>query len=321
MTEAPDTFKGTAEAARSEALLLLEKGEFSPALAAYDRALEAANATNDPAFTDWMFVCRAAAAAEIGPADQELVELKRVLLRTLDPGTSFRAAYTAARIYEIRRNYARAASYNARARSLVVPLADPLLAGAAENQAGSILAADSRFAEAAAAYRRCLDLATATTATDGRTPAPFSPTWRAICEDNLGYSLIALDQVPEGLALVHGAFETLEALGARAYSIIPLCDLSFGYLKSDRYAEARYFGEAALERLAEPEGAAAAAGETTAASEKNVLYLLGETCHLAGDDGAARAYFDRLASLYPEFRNLRSYLEVFDFRNVINLRS
>ena len=114
MTESPDTLKGTAEAARSEALLLLEKGEFSPALAAYDRALEAANATNDPAFTDWMFVCRAAAAAEIGPADQELVELTRVLLRTLDPGTSFRAAYTAARIYEIRRNYARAASYNAR---------------------------------------------------------------------------------------------------------------------------------------------------------------------------------------------------------------
>jgi len=75
-------------------------------------------------------------------------------------------------------------------------------------------------------------------------------------------------------------------------------------------------GAEALERLAEPE----AAGET-ASSEKNILYLLGETCHLAGDDGAARAYFDRLASLYPEFRNLRAYLEVFDFRNVINLRS
>ncbi|MCM3876935.1 MAG: hypothetical protein NEA02_11005 [Thermoanaerobaculia bacterium] len=311
MTE--EALKSAAEGARREALALLEKGEFSPALAAYDRALEAANATNDPAFADWMFVCRAAAAAELGPADKELVELKCVLLRTRDPGTSFRAAYTAARIYEIRRNYARAASYNARARSLVAQLADPLLTGAAENQAGSILAADSRFAEAAASYRRCLDLATST---QGLTPAPFSPAWRAICQDNLGYSLIALDQVPEGLALVHESFETLEALGARAYSIVPLGDLCFGYLKSDRYAEARYFGEAALERLAEPQ----AAGET-ASSEKNILYLLGETCHLAGDDGAARAHFDRLASLYPEFRNLRAYLEVFDFRNVINLRS
>ena len=316
MAEAPDALRSAAEAARSEALALLEKGQFAPALAAYDRALEAANATNDPAFADWMFVCRAAAAAELGPADQELVELKCVLLRTLDPGTSFRAAYTAARIYEIRRNYARAANYNARARSLVARLSDPFLAVTAENQAGSILTADSRFEEAAASYRRCLDLADLSNATPGGTPAPFSPAWRAICQDNLGYSLIALDRLPEGLALVHASFETLEALGARTYSIIPLVDLCFGYLKSDRYAEARYFGEAALERLAEPE----AAGEA-AASEKNVLYLLGEACHLAGDDGGAHVYFDRLANLYPEFRNLRAYLEVFDFRNVINLRS
>jgi hypothetical protein len=47
---------------------------------------------------------------------------------------------------------------------------------------------------------------------------------------------------------------------------------------------------------------------------------LGETCHLAGDAESAESYFDRLAALYPEFRNLRAYLDVFDFRNVINLR-
>ncbi len=56
-------------------------------------------------------------------------------------------------------------------------------------------------------------------------------------------------------------------------------------------------------------------------AEKNLLYLLGEACHLAGDAAAAQDYFDRLAMLYPEFKNLRAYLEVFDFRNVINLRS
>jgi hypothetical protein len=55
--------------------------------------------------------------------------------------------------------------------------------------------------------------------------------------------------------------------------------------------------------------------------EKNLLYLLGESCHLGGHREAAEIYFDRLASLYPDFRNLRAYLDVFDFRNVINLRA
>jgi hypothetical protein len=44
-------------------------------------------------------------------------------------------------------------------------------------------------------------------------------------------------------------------------------------------------------------------------------------CPGGGAVVSARDYFDRLASLYPDFRNLRAYLEVFDFRNVINLRS
>ncbi len=89
-------------------------------------------------------------------------------------------------------------------------------------------------------------------------------------------------------------------------------DLCFGYLRQNRFAEARWFGEEGLSRIA-------VHGDLPA--EKNFLYLLGEACHLSGDTPAAQGYFDRLATLYPEFKNLRAYLEVFDFRNVINLRS
>jgi tetratricopeptide (TPR) repeat protein len=301
--------KAAAEAARQEALGLLEKGEFAPALAAYDRALEAANATNDPAFVDWMFVCRAAAAAEVGPADKELVELKRILLRTRDEQTAFRAAYSTAWVYEQKKDRAKAMFYARLAQRHAAAIGDVHLVSSCENQLGDILAADSRFEEAAASYRRCLDLSTAT---EGLTPKPFSPTWRAICQDNLGYCLLSLDRVPEGLALVHDALDTLEREDARGFTVYPLMDLCFGYLKSNRLAEARWFGEEGLARVA-------AASDLPA--EKNLLYLLGESCHLAGDTPAAQGYFDRLATLYPEFKNLRAYLEVFDFRNVINLRS
>lgn len=306
---ASDALRATAAGARDEALALLEKGEFALALSAYDRALEAANATQDPAFADWMFVCRAAAAAETGPADKELVELKCVLLRTLDPGTSFRAAYTAARIYEIRRELGKAHAYNLRARQSGRTLDDSYLLASAENQAGNILSADSRFTDAIDAYTRALALAEGCGA--------ISETYRSIWRNNLGYCLIAVDRLDEGLSLVHGSLDFFENAGTKAYTIVPLVDLCFGYLKLDRWAEARYFGEEALARLSAGEDG----GDRSKSDEKNVLYLLGESCHLAGDPDAARGYFDLLARLYPDFKNLRSYLEVFDFRNVINLRS
>lgn len=301
MTEA---FRAAAEAVRHEALVLLEKGEFPAALSAYDRALEAARAANDPAFEDWIYVCRAAAAVEAGPADDVLVELKRVLLRSGSPATAVRAAHAAARFYELRRDFEKALFYNRIARRHAESLGDEAILAHCDNQSGMLLTVDSRFEDAAAVYRRALER------TEGR--GDVSSIFRSVWRDNLGYCLIALDRFPEGLALVHEALDALEKEGARSYTVYPLLDLCFGYLKSDRHEEARFFGESGLERVP-------LCGEP--AVEKSFLYLLGEACHLAGDDDAARDYFDRLASLYPEFKNLRAYLEVFDFRNVINLRS
>ncbi|MGZ6970609.1 MAG: hypothetical protein ACXVID_03005 [Thermoanaerobaculia bacterium] len=301
MTEA---LRATAESARREALAHLEKGAFAAALDAYDAALRAARETQDPAFVDWMYVCRAAAAAEAGPAETELVELKRILLRTRDNQTAFRAAYSAAYVYEQKKDRAKAMFYARLAQRHASEIGDVRLVSSCENQLGDILAADSRFEDAAEMYRRAL--------ASSESEAALYPVPRAQRFDNLGYCLIALDRIAEGLELVHGALDTLEHENARGFTVYPLLDLCFGYLKSNRYAEARWFGEEGLARVA-------VASDLEA--EKNLLYLLGETCHLAGDAEAARDYFDRLASLYPEFKNLRGYLEVFDFRNVINLRS
>jgi tetratricopeptide (TPR) repeat protein len=293
-----------AEQLRGEALRLLEKGDFHASLALYDEALSSALGSGDPAFVDWIYSCRAAAAAEAGPADEELVELKRILLRSSDPQTSFRAAYSEARIYELKRDVRKALFYSRIAGEKAAALGDPFLLACAESARGVLLVADSRFDDAAEAFEHSLRVSDP--------PANVLPLWRAMWKDNLGYCRMALDQVDAGLALVHEAFATMEEAGAKAHTIPPLLDLCFGYLKIDRYAEARYFGEEALERLP-------LAADPTA--EKNCLYLLGETCHLAGDKPAAQGYFDRLAALYPEFKNLRAYLDVFDFRNVINLRS
>jgi tetratricopeptide (TPR) repeat protein len=292
-----------AEEARVQAQQLNWKGEFAKALELYDESLAQARETGDAAFIDFIYACRAAAAAEMGPARDELVELKRILLRTKDPQTAFRAAFTGARIYEFTRDFRKAAFYNGIARHHADATGDLLLIVSCESQLGNVLIADSRFEDAAHAYQKALDLS--------EPPAPITPIGRAIWKDNLGYCQIALDRTAEGLRLVHEALDVLEGEQAVAHTIYPLLDLCFGYLKANRLEESRYFGEAGLERLehaAEP------------GVEKNFLYLLGEASQLSGDAAAAGEYFDRLASHYPEFRNLRAYLEVFDFRNVINLR-
>lgn len=296
--------RSRSERLRNEAAVSLEKGEYPASLALYDEALESARQTRDESFVDWIYSCRAAAAAECGAAEAELVELKRILLRGRDGQTAFRAAYTAARIYELRRDFRKGAFYARLARQHAAEIGDPLLLAGAESTQGTLLVVDSRFEEAAECYRRALDVSAP--------PARVSALARALWQDNLGYCLIALDRTSEGLPLVHDALETIERAGATAHTVFPLMDLCFGYLKGDRYEEARYFGEACLER-------APLSGDESV--ERNVLYLLGEACHLGGDEDSARDYFDRLASLYPDFRNLRAYLEVFDFRNVINLRS
>lgn len=299
-----ETARLAAEASRRDALAHLERGEFAAALGCYDAALASARETADQAFVDWMFVCRAAAAAEVGPAEAELVELKRILLRTRDEQTAFRAAYSTAYVYEQKKDRAKAMFYARLAQRHAAAIGDVRLVSSCENQLGNNLAADSRFEEAAEAYRAAL----------ARTEAQASlfSIARAQWTDNLGYCLLSMDRVPEGLALVHDALDTLEREDARGLTVYPLMDLCFGYLKSNRFAEARWFGE---------EGLARVAAATDLPAEKNLLYLLGEACHLAGDVPAARGFFDRLATLYPEFKNLRAYLEVFDFRNVINLRS
>ena len=218
-----------------------------------------------------MYVCRAAAAIEAGPADDVLVELKRILLRSASPATAVRAAYASARVYELRRDFEKALFYNRIARRHAEALGDESILAHCDNQSGMLLTVDSRFEEAAEVYRRALER------TAGR--EGVSSVFRAVWRDNLGYCLIALDRVPEGLALVHEAFEALEKEGARSYTVYPAPRPLL------RLPEERPLRGGPLFRRVRAR-ARPLCGEP--AVEKSFLYLLGETCHLAGDDAAAR---------------------------------
>ncbi len=296
--------RAAAEDARRAALVRLEKGEFAGALALYDEALALARETADPAFVDWMYVCRAAAASELGPAEAELVELKRILLRSRDEQTAFRAAYYSAAIYRFRRERTKVFFYANVARRHAESIGDLRLVGACLNETGNALAADSRFEEAAAAYRDAL----ARTAVE----APLFSLARAQWTDNLGYCLLSLDRVAEGLgARPRGARHSRARGRARTHGVSPHGPLL-------RLPEVEPLRRGPLVRRRRPR--ARRRGDGRARREEPPLSPR-RGLPPRGRRPAAQDYFDRLATLYPEFKNLRAYLEVFDFRNVINLRS
>ncbi|HQR46709.1 MAG TPA: hypothetical protein PLB02_02065 [Thermoanaerobaculia bacterium] len=303
----PDAARQAAEEARARGAALVAEGKVHEALSHLDRALSLARETGDDAFVDWIFASRASVAVDLGASDADLLELKQILLRRTDPPTAFRVAYALAVAFDLRRDARKALFYARIAQRHAEELGDPAYLASTANHLGAVLLASSRFEEAEEALREALAW--------NAKEAGESEVWRAQAKDNLGYCLIALDRVDEGMTLVHEALEALRRRGAEAHLVYPLMDLCFAYLKTDRYLEARFFGEAALEKLE-------STGPTGDLSvEKNLLYLLGEACHLAGDEEEAETYFARLARHYPDFKNLRTYLEVFDLRNVINLRT
>jgi tetratricopeptide (TPR) repeat protein len=303
----PDAARQAAEEARARGAALVAEGKVHEALSHLDRALSLARETGDDAFVDWIFASRASVAVDLGASDADLLELKQILLRRTDPPTAFRVAYALAVAFDLRRDARKALFYARIAQRHAEELGEPAYLASTANHLGAVLLASSRFEEAEEALREALAW--------NAKEAGESEVWRAQAKDNLGYCLIALDRVDEGMTLVHEALEALRRRSAEAHLVYPLMDLCFAYLKTDRYLEARFFGEAALEKLE-------STGPTGDLSvEKNLLYLLGEACHLAGDEEEAESYFARLARHYPDFKNLRTYLEVFDLRNVINLRT
>jgi tetratricopeptide (TPR) repeat protein len=172
---------------------LLESGRIAEAVASYDEALAAAAECGSQELRDAVFSGRAAALAEVGRGDEVLTELHAILLRSKRRSTRLRAAYTSAGIYELRGDASRARRYALRARALGEgePAGSRALV---ESLLGNLLAADSRFAEAEAAYTRALEL-------DPGAPEYF----RMVDLENIGYCKAASGRVADGLVLLHRA--------------------------------------------------------------------------------------------------------------------
>lgn len=284
---------------------LLEANRLDQALAVYEEALALAESAGDETATDRAFVniCSVRIPMLRGRLDAaEVQRLREILLRGANDPNCFLAAYDLAQVYEFRKEFKKGLFYAHLALDRAEVIGNRDWVASARNQVGNMLTAGSRFEAAHETYRQALE---SLPDGDGRR--------RAAIHDNLGYALVLMGRLDEGLELAYRSLRSFRRLGARRDQILPHLTLAYAHLELARYRDALSHARRAL-ALAEE------MGEDD--SIKNALYLLGEAACLAGDRDGAHGHFASLQSRYfAGSADLPQVLMAVDVRQLINLRA
>jgi tetratricopeptide (TPR) repeat protein len=291
---------------QSEGQAAFEAGRIDESIDLLGRALAWAEERGDARRIDLAFcnLCTATVgldAAEPLPRDAT-ARLREILIRNEDLTNCRLAAYLLARVYELKKETKKGLFYARVGLDRSQLLGRPEWVASSHNQIGNFLLADSSFERAAAEYETALDL-----------HPEQAPARRAVILGNLGYALLIRGERRRGAELLYRSLKALRRLGAEREQIFPHLDLCYFHLEVRRYRDAIRHGE---------KGLALAEAYQDPDAVKNGLYLLGEACHLAGDEQAAGRHFDRLArEFYPGSSGIAQFLLTVDVRKIINLRA
>ncbi len=295
----PSTRRRSYEQLRSEGERAMDAGRLAEALELFELALERAREREDENLVDLAVCNRSAALIWLGRQQEVFSPLRQILVRNRDARTCALAAYNLSRAHEENKEHKKGLFYGRIARDRALAI-DWLLAES-QNQIGNCLMHDSRFEQAAAEYRRALELLD--DEPDGM---------RALVTVNLGYCLMMLGKIRAGVGLSFRSLRWFRRLGLRIYEIWPHLDLCYAYLEFGNYRRARQHGLQALAIAEET-------GET--GRIKTALFLLGETERSAGNLDAAWDHFSRLqGSFYPESPQVTELMLAVGMRKVVNLR-
>jgi tetratricopeptide (TPR) repeat protein len=281
-------------------------GELFDAVDLASQAEALATSCGEVDLADHAFCNRCAFLIELDRGHEQIPKLKQILLRSADPMNRWRAAYYTSVAYDHGEELDKASSYAQRARELAVECAEPASRAASANLVATLALRASQFDGAEAAYREALALYEDL---DG-----YHRIMAAQVEDNLGYVLMCLDRLDDGLGCCERALKALEKLDADHYLHQTLQDLCYGYLLADRLEQAKVCGERALDLAVDADDGLVV---------KNTLFLLSEIAVRRGDTFGARRYLHELTAYYPEAEVSEEIIDVFlatDLTTVVNLR-
>jgi len=277
----------------------VDSGLLDRALELADEAVAAATLCDDAALVRRANCNRAQILIELGQGDSVLAALRGLLTESRETETSFHGSYALARAYDLKGDRAKAMFYARIAHGHAVATGHDEFVCWSHNLLGCIYLAESWFEKALREFEAALEVGA-------------SPVREALVRDNLGYCLVVLGRIAEGLPHLYRSVRTLRRLSP-AYARLPHLALSVAFLDLNRLQRATRHGRAAL-AVADAEGDGEAA--------KMALYLLGEVAKQAGDYSLARTYFGVLQTrYYPENTRLADVLLTVDTRQLVNLKA
>lgn len=279
-----------------------DRGDLHAARAHYAASGEAARRSGIAELAERALCNEAAVAIALGEDGVVIPAMREVLMANRSPVNCYLASYNIARAYELRKDHKKGLFYAriALQRAELVERREWL--ASAWNQIANFLLGDSFFDDAAATYRRALELV----------PGEESPR-QLVFLLNLGYCELVLGQRRSGLSRLLRALRIARRHDWDRSEMIAHVDVCYAYLEMGRLRDAERHGKRGL-------AMAEASGECDWV--KNALYLLGEIAVLAGESGAGRSIFGELQQrFYPDQPYLPDFLVAVDVRRLVNLRA
>lgn len=290
------------EELRDRARHALDGGRLEEALRLYDEALEVSRQDGDQNLIDLAFCNRSSVMINLGRQDEVMSGLRQILMHNAEPESCFIAAYNLSRAHVRDKAYKKGLFYAriARDRSETLGRRDWLCSS--YNQIANCLMDESYFVDAAAEYRRALEL-----------EDDQQSLLHASLIANLGYCQMMMGDLKQGFSCAYQALRRFRQIGTELYEVWSHLDLCYGYLELGRYERARRHGQRALV-LAE------ASGDPDRI--KNSLFLLGDAERALGNNEVAYQHFDHLQHrFYPDSPEVAGLMTVVGMRQVVNLRA
>lgn len=274
------------------------RDEVEAALVAYDRAL----ATVDSDETRELITIRKAEALIASDREgAEIAALPAIVMRRRSHRHVYMAATVLMRRFVEADDRRKAIFYGEVARTAVTELDDAMALASVLNHLGITLVADSQFAPAIDALDE--GLAALATLTEAREEANALKDSLLV---NIGGAKVLCGEDAEGVEILESVLGRLDD----DYTVAEAClDLCFGHMQLEHYVEAEQYGRRAL------------ALASVKRQVRNANHLLAEVCLRLDRYDESDAYFEVVASFYPDFKNVKQLLVAVDLCSVVNWKA